>query len=89
MLTGASWFILGIFYGIGYCPLTDFHWDVLIKLGNTDLPNSYIKYIFDRVFGTDVSSRLVEILTVILFFLALFISLYLNFKNKIIKILRI
>ena len=23
LLTGGSWFILGIFYGIGYCPLTE------------------------------------------------------------------
>ncbi|MCD4791284.1 MAG: DUF2784 domain-containing protein, partial [Bacteroidales bacterium] len=41
LLTGASWFILGIFYGIGYCPLTDWHWQVLHKLGIYDVPNSY------------------------------------------------
>ncbi|MDH4059101.1 MAG: DUF2784 domain-containing protein [Cyclobacteriaceae bacterium] len=42
LLTGASWFVLGIWKGIGYCPLTDWHFKVLRKLGQTDLPYSYI-----------------------------------------------
>ena len=33
LLTGGSWFILGIFYGFGFCPFTEFHWQVLHKLG--------------------------------------------------------
>ncbi|MCK5838377.1 MAG: DUF2784 family protein, partial [Bacteroidales bacterium] len=33
LLTGFSWFGLGIFYGIGYCPLTDWHYRVLRKMG--------------------------------------------------------
>ena len=28
MVTAASWFVLGIWYGWGYCPLTDWHWQV-------------------------------------------------------------
>jgi hypothetical protein len=28
ILTTFSWFILGIFYGFGYCFLTDWHWEV-------------------------------------------------------------
>jgi len=39
-LTGASWFILGIFYGIGYCPLTDWHFKLLYKHGQHALPDS-------------------------------------------------
>ncbi|MBT3271653.1 MAG: DUF2784 family protein, partial [Spirochaetales bacterium] len=25
-LTAFSWFVLGIWYGFGYCPSTDWHW---------------------------------------------------------------
>ncbi|MCK4664943.1 MAG: DUF2784 domain-containing protein [Bacteroidales bacterium] len=80
-LTGASWFILGIFYGIGYCPLTDWHWTVVRKLGKTNIPNSYIKYLFDRLTGLDINSTLVDYLTAICFFIALVVSVYVNFKD--------
>jgi len=34
VITGASWLILGLIVGtLGYCPLTDWHFDVLEKLG--------------------------------------------------------
>ncbi len=33
LLTGASWLFLGIFYGLGYCPLTDWHFNILRRLG--------------------------------------------------------
>jgi hypothetical protein len=28
-LIALSWFGLGLFYGIGFCPLTEWHWQVL------------------------------------------------------------
>src|SRR5665811_299369 len=41
-LTGASWLFLGLSVGtLGYCPLTDWHFKILEKLGKTDLPYSY------------------------------------------------
>lgn len=85
LLTGASWFILGIFYGWGYCPLTDWHFQVLRKLGKANLPNSYMKYIADRITGLDFNPEIVDILTLILFLMALFISAYFNFFRKLFK----
>jgi hypothetical protein len=81
VLTGASWFILGIFYGIGYCPLTDWHFNVLEKMGHTDLPGSYIKYLADRLTGLDFNPIIVDNTTLILFFIALAISTYLNLRD--------
>jgi len=78
LLTGGSWFILGIFYGIGYCPLTDWHFSVLDKLGERNLPSSYIEYLSERLTGANFQTSLVNILTMIGFFLALIISLWLN-----------
>src|SRR5690606_26267869 len=48
-LTFASWGILGIWYGWGYCPLTDRHWEILYQLGETSLPDSYISYLLQRM----------------------------------------
>ena len=81
LLTGASWFILGIFYGIGYCPLTDWHWQVLVELGETNIPNSYISYITHRVFSIDPPGRFVDTATGIFYFLALAVSIYVNVKD--------
>jgi hypothetical protein len=81
-LTFLAWFGLGIFYGIGYCPLTDWHWQVLMKLGVSDLPNSYITYLLERVFHLSVEERLIDIFTVVLFFTALVVSIIANLKMK-------
>jgi Protein of Unknown function (DUF2784) len=81
LLTGASWFILGIFYGIGYCPLTAWHWTVLYKLGVTNLPNSYIKYIVFRIFGVNFRDGLVDSYTGISFSIAFTCSVIFNFLD--------
>ena len=81
-LTGGSWFLLGIFYGFGYCPFTDWHFKVLQKLGHYNLPNSYIKYITDRLTGLDFDAELVDTVTLVLFLLALAISIFVNFRKK-------
>lgn len=81
-LTFASWFILGIWYGWGYCFLTDWHWEVLRKLGKTNLPSSYISYLLDRVLGIQLQDTVVDILTVGLGLIALGISIKVNFFNR-------
>jgi hypothetical protein len=81
-LTGASWLFLGLIVGVlGYCPLTDWHFDILYKLGETDLPISYIKYLIDRLTGLDVNETIVNKATLYFFIIALVISLFLNIKD--------
>jgi hypothetical protein len=82
LLTGASWFILGIWKGIGYCPLTDWHFSVLIKLGEKDLQVSYIAYLMNRTLGWRFSDEVTDYLTVALFTLALCCSVALNFSDS-------
>lgn len=78
-LTGASWLILGLIVGtIGYCPLTDWHFNILYKLGENDLPTSYLKYLIDRISGSDISSTLVDRVTLYAFLSLLLISILLN-----------
>ncbi len=79
LITFASWFLLGLIVGVpGYCPLTDWHFDILEKLGHTDLPTSYIKYLADRLTGLDFSQKLVDVVTLWGLVAAFIISLFLN-----------
>ncbi len=81
-LTWASWIILGIWYGFGYCPLTDWHWQVLRKLGKTDLPASYLKYLFDTITGLDISAGLIDTAAVVGLVLGTVMGVYVNFFRK-------
>ena len=81
VLTGLSWFVLGIFYGMGYCPLTDWHFQILVRLGHTELPASYIEYVLERISGLDPGAGLVDTATVAGFFLCLAVSAYLNIRD--------
>jgi hypothetical protein len=81
LLTFLSWFILGIWYGFGYCPSTDWHWLVRKKMGYYDLPSTYTKFLIDSLTGWDVNPELVKILTVLLLALALFASVWTNIRG--------
>ena len=81
-LTGCSWLFLGLIYGnLGYCPLTDWHFSILGKLGKSDLPDSYVKYLFDRITGLNINASLVDQVTLYAFLIALVFSVFLNFKD--------
>lgn len=41
-LTLLCWFVLGLRYGFGYCPITDWHWKLKDKWGDGRPPTSYI-----------------------------------------------
>ncbi|TYP92119.1 Protein of Unknown function (DUF2784) [Fodinibius salinus] len=81
LFTGFSWLGLGIWYGLGYCPCTDWHWMVRRKLGYTEMPNSYIKFLIEQLTGIDVSAAVVDTGTVIFFALAIAGSLYVNIRD--------
>lgn len=81
ILTGLSWFGLGIFYGWGYCPLTDWHYQVLRELGIIDLPYSYITYMLGRCCGLSADPALVDVVVVLAFFSSLTISVVLNLRD--------
>jgi hypothetical protein len=81
-LTGGSWLFLGLIYGtLGYCPLTDWHFSILNKLGKTNLPVSYIKYMVDRFTGLDISASLVDKVTLYAFLAALTLSIIFNVRD--------
>ncbi len=85
LLTGFSWVGLGAFYGLGYCPLTDWHWQVLAALGRTDIPRSYVKYFLDTITGLDFDAMLVDVTVAACFATALIISIGLNLRDFLIR----
>ena len=79
-LTAFSWFVLGIWYGWGYCFLTEWAWHVKEQLGETDLPESFVQYFFD-VIGLAILPSTTNIITVSAFALSLLLSVYFNFRQ--------
>ncbi len=80
-LTAFSWFILGIWYGWGYCFCTDWHWQVRELLGYQNLSSSYIQFLLIKLTTIQLPVKWVDTFTVIIFFTAFVISSYLNYKD--------
>jgi hypothetical protein len=80
--TAGCWLILGIWFGLGYCPITDWQWHVKEQLGERNLPGSFIKYFIDKVGRTSVNASLVDACTAIGFLMAIVLTIYVNFIKK-------
>ena len=85
LLTAASWFILGIWYGMGYCPFTDWQWSVKTKLGETNLPANFIEYFAEKITGHNFSSSFINMLIIVSFSAAVLLSIYVNFVLPALK----
>ena len=82
MVTAASWFLLGLWFGLGYCPVTDWQWQVKERLGERNLPASFITYMANKLTGRDFSPSLVDTVTMACFAAAVLLSFYVNFFKK-------
>lgn len=82
VLTAISWFGFGVAYGFGYCFLTDWQWQVKEKLGETGLPQSYIKYALDSLTEKDWSPVLVDSLTVLVFVISVIGCAIMSYRNR-------
>lgn len=78
-ITAGCWFILGIWYGVGYCPVTDLEWHVKAQLGETNLPDSFITYYADKIAGKPVSGQLIDWAIGLSFGAAAVLAVYFNF----------
>lgn len=79
----ASWLLLGLYVGhLGYCPLTDWHWQVKRQLGEFLLPPSYIEYLYWQAGGGDVpDKRMANIIAAAMGFVTL-LSLGIGLRNR-------
>ena len=81
-LTVFSWVGLGAFYGLGYCPLTDWHFRVLATLGERGLPRSYTAYLAERLSGYQLPDGIATAVTVGALGVALAGSLILFLRDR-------
>jgi hypothetical protein len=81
-LTAFSWFVLGIFYGLGYCFLTEWHWQIREKLGYPNESNSYIHFLIKELTNISLDENLVDTFTAIFFFIAFASSIYVNIRPR-------
>jgi len=81
VLTAGSWFGLGLFYGIGYCPFTEWHWQVLSKMGELPAETSYLQYLFRRIAGWNLEARPVEAATLTCFLITFAASVVVNLRD--------
>lgn len=80
-LTGISWFGLGMKYGWGYCPCTDWHWQIRERLGYRD-PPSYMQLLIAEVTGLDLPPTLVDAGTVLVLIVVAALSIWLNVRDR-------
>jgi hypothetical protein len=69
-----SWSGLGIFYGFGYCLVTDIQWKIKKRMGQEPYTEYYIKYMLDKLTGLDLNSHTVNAITTAAFFIILLFS---------------
>jgi hypothetical protein len=79
-LTAVSWFGLGVWYGWGYCPSTDWHWSVRERLGYQD-PPSYIQLLIRQLTGTDPGADTSDALALGTLVVAAALSALLNVRD--------
>ena len=86
LLTLVAWLLIGLYKGVpGYCPLTDWHWDVKRALGETDMPSSFIEYMAESVIGLNFPTMFINVVTVsgLVFGIAMSVTVYLkHLKNS-------
>jgi hypothetical protein len=85
LLTAGSWFILGIWYGWGYCFCTDWHWKVRAALGRPIRSDSYIHFLINEITGFNPPSGLVDTVTLAVFIACAALSVALNLRDAVIK----
>jgi hypothetical protein len=83
LLTGFSWLIFSKGNTFGHCILTDWHWHILRKLGETNLPETYTQYMFERMTGIPVQKATALTITRSSWLLSLTLSSVLVFRKYI------
>jgi len=83
LLTGFSWLIFSKGDTFGHCILTDWHWHILRELGETNLPETYTQYLFERMTGMPVPKATALTITRSLWLLSLILSSVLVFRKYI------
>ncbi|MFH2096218.1 MAG: DUF2784 domain-containing protein [Bacteroidota bacterium] len=80
-LTALSWFVLGIWYGWGYCFCTDWHWKIRDMLGKPIRSHSYIHFLIKEITGADLNEKFVDYSVLVIFLLCVGLSILLAIRD--------
>jgi hypothetical protein len=81
ILTLGSWYVLGIWMGVGYCPVTDLHWTIKEKLGKGRPQCNFIYYWLSKISDISWDPEHVDNAIVGVTVLTCMISLFLNVRD--------
>lgn len=66
LFTLIAWLLIGFYVGtIGYCPLTDWQWDIKRQLGESNLPSSFTEYILEKLTGLNFKKEHIDLATAV------------------------
>lgn len=82
LITLSCWTLLGIFQGIGFCPLTYIHSHYLYTNYEFHLPFSYLDYLLIDNFNLPLTSKTISIISIFVIFISLLINLKKNNLNN-------
>ncbi len=83
--TAFFWLVIGPVYGgLGYCPLTGWHWDVKISRGEGPLPASYIDYLLQMA-GVQAAPAMIDMAVGGVFFVVCCVTLYMWRRDRRVK----
>ncbi len=80
-ITAISWFVLGIWYGMGYCVCTDWHWQIRLKLGKPIMSNSYIQFLIKETTGVDINPNIIDSVVIVVFLVCVILSIGLFIRD--------
>lgn len=81
VLTLLGWTVLGIWYGVGYCVCTEWHWQVREAMGIKETADSYIVLLVRNISGWDPPVALANSVAMWTFIAAFAMSVTLNVRD--------
>jgi hypothetical protein len=81
LATAFSWFVLGIWKGWGYCPCTDWHFEVRRQLDLEVQSSSYIDFLLISAVDLHFSRSLIDSATLLTFLVCLCLSSWVNYRK--------
>ncbi|MBN2680866.1 MAG: DUF2784 family protein [Bacteroidales bacterium] len=80
-LTLASWFVAGIWYGWGYCVMTDWHWQIREQMGHPIVNDSYVSFLIKELSGFNISATNLDNSIMAMFFIAFVLTVFYNISD--------
>jgi hypothetical protein len=81
LATAFSWGVMGIWKGIGYCPITDWHWRVREAMGIRETSSNYLVLLVETLSGWTPPIQLANTVAVVVLLGSLSLSIGLNVRD--------